>query len=128
MDRSLLKIGANFRFTMDLHRDDIKALEYIKNKLNIGYEIAVYDDRCRFSVTLRKDIDVLISLFDRYNLNTTKYLYYLDLKKAFYLYYENDNIDKKTLIDKLVKIKNGMNKNRTDFLLPNDHQIVISPW
>lgn len=120
-------LGATFRFIIDLHSDDINALEHIKSKLNIGNKIAVYGDRCRFSVTLRKDIDVLISIFDRYNLNTTKYLDYLDLKKAFYLYYENDNIDKRTLIDKLVKIKNGMNKNRTNFVLPNDHQIVISP-
>jgi len=120
-------IGANFRFSIDLHKDDVSALEYIKSKLNIGYEIAVYGNTCRFSVALRKDIEVLISLFDRYNLNTTKYLDYLDFKKAFYLYHENDNTDKRTLIDKLVKIKNGMNKNRTDFLLPYDHQIVISP-
>lgn len=45
-------VGATFRFTLDLHSDDINALKYIKSILNIGNEIAVYDNRCRFSVTL----------------------------------------------------------------------------
>ena len=107
--------GASFRFIIELHVDDIDALRYIKSKLNIGNNIAVYGNSCKLTVIHRKDISMLISRFDRYNLNTTKYLYYLDFKKAFHLYYEKDNIDKKTLINQILKLKNGMNKNRIHY-------------
>ena len=32
---------ASFRFIIELHRDDINTLKYIRSKLNIGNEIAV---------------------------------------------------------------------------------------
>ena len=39
-----------------------------------------------FVVTKKDDMIFLISIFDKYTLNTTKYLDYLDFKKAFNLY------------------------------------------
>ena len=47
-------IGANFRFSIDLHKDDVSALEYIKSKLNIGYEIAVYGNTLDFQLHFEK--------------------------------------------------------------------------
>jgi len=120
-----------FRFTIELHVDDIDALKFIKSKLTIGNNIAVYGNSCKLTVTHTKDIYKLIAIFDKYNLNTTKYLDYLDFKKAFYLYQERDKTikEKEILIDKILELKNGMNKDRNDFNLPADHQIVISgPW
>ena len=120
--------GASFRFIIELHIDDINALKYIKSKLNLGNEIAVYGNSCKFTVIHRKDINILISIFDKYNLNTTKYLDYLDFKKAFHLYcacVENNNLNKRTVIDQLFKLKNGMNKNRINFNFPKDHKIVV---
>ena len=119
-------IGASFRFSIELHLDDLDALKYIKSKLNIGNNIAVYGNSCKFTVLHKKDINILISIFDKYNLNTSKYLDYLDFKKAFNLYYENDSIDKRTLIDQLLKLKNGMNNSRIDFNFPSSHKIIIS--
>ena len=113
--------GASFRFIIELHIDDIDTLKYIKSKLNLGNEIAVYGNSCKFTVIHRRDISKLISVFDKYNLNTTKYLDYLDLKKAFNLYYDNNRgvpLNKRTLIDQLLKFKNGMNKNRFEFNFP----------
>ena len=121
--------GASFRFTIELHIDDINALNYVKSKLNLGNEIAVYGNSCKFTVIHRKDINMLISIFDKYNLNTTKYLDYLDFKKAFHLYrayVENKSLNKRTVIDQLLKLKNGMNKNRINFNFPEDHKIVVS--
>jgi hypothetical protein len=121
--------GASFRFTIELHIDDINALNYVKSKLNLGNEIAVYGNSCKFTVIHRKDINMLISIFDKYNLNTTKYLDYLDFKKAFHLYCayaENKSLNKRTVIDQLLKLKNGMNKNRINFNFPEDHKIVVS--
>ncbi len=58
---------------------------YIHKKLSIG-TIRLYKDECTFSVTDLEGIKLLISIFDKFNLNTTKYLDYLDFKKAFNLY------------------------------------------
>jgi len=115
------------------------ALKTIKSKLNIGNDIAVYGNSCKFTVTHPKDIYKLIDIFDKYNLNTTKYLDYLDFKKAFCLYQflffwkkrnklERDKTikEKEILIDKIIELKNGMNKIRDYFNLPADHKIVIS--
>ena len=120
--------GASFRFIIELHLDDINTLKYIKSKLNIGNNISEYGNSCKFTVIHKKDIEKLISIFDKYNLNTTKYLDYLDLKKAFQLYNENNTKNKKIFLDKLVEIKNGMNANRKDFTYPSDHKIVISSY
>jgi len=113
---------------IELHVDDIDALKYIKSKLNIGNDIAVYGHSCKFTVTHPKDIYKLIDIFDEYNLNTTKYLDYLDFKKAFNLYKgRNKTIkDNQTLIDLILELKNGMNKSRIHFSLPADHKILIS--
>jgi hypothetical protein len=113
---------------IELHVDDIDALKFIKNKLNLGNDIVVYGNSCKFTVTHRKDIYTLIAIFDKYNLNTTKYLDYLDFKKAFNLYLGRDKTikEKQTLIDQILELKNRMNKSRVNFSLPADHQIVIS--
>jgi len=125
-----------FRFLIELHVDDIDALNYIKSKLNLGNDISVYGSSCKFTVTHPKDIYKLIFIFDKYNLNTTKYLDYLDFKKAFILYQEERCLSsgsgfkyKKTLIHKLLELKGGMNSKRTNFNFPTDHKIIISgPW
>ena len=119
---------ASFRFIIELHIDDINTLKYLRITLNIGNEIAVYGNSCKFTVIHKEDIKRLISIFDKYNLNTTKHFDYLDFKKAFYLYYENNIKDKRTLIDQLLTIKQGMNNNRINFNLPKDHNIVISDY
>ena len=124
-------ISFTFRFLIELHVDDIDALKLIKNKLNLGNDIVVYGNSCKFTVTHRKDIYKLIAIFDKYNLNTTKYLDYLDFKKAFNLYLGRDKTikEKQNLIDQILELKNRMNKSRVNFSLPADHQIVISgPW
>ena len=96
--------------------------------MNIGNEIAVYGNSCKFTVIHKEYINKLISIFDKYNLNTTKYLDYLEFKKAFHLYYENNIKDKKILIDLLLTIKKGMNSNRINFNFPKDHNIIISDY
>ena len=119
---------ASFRFIIELHRDDINTLKYIRSKLNIGNEIAVYGNSCKFTVIHKEDIYKLIYIFDNYTLNTTKYLDYLDFKQAFHLYYGDNIKDKRTLIDQLLTIKKGMNSNRINFNFPKDHNIVISGY
>ena len=130
-DKTAKILYINFRFLIELHVDDIDDLKLIKSKLNIGNDIAVYGHSCKFTVTHPKDIYKLIAIFDENNLNTTKYLYYQDFKKAFNLYKGRDKTskDNQTLIDQILELKKAMNKSRMNFSLPVDHKIVISrPW
>jgi hypothetical protein len=60
-------------------------------------------------------------IFDKYQLNTTKFLDFSDLKKAFFLYHEREGILTDLLIDKILSIKNGMNKNRVNFEMSQSH-------
>lgn len=114
-----------FVFGIGLHIDDVEALEYIQSKLNIGV-VRTYKDECKFIVTKREDISKLISLFDSYNLNTTKYLDYLDFKKAFNIYNDREGFLTEELKNKVLELKDGMNTKRKNFNMPNDHKIVIT--
>lgn len=114
-----------FVFGIGLHTDDREALEYIQSKLNIGI-VRTYKDECKFIVTKREDICKLISIFDLYNLNTSKYLDYLDFKKAFNIYYDRDGFLTEELKNKVLELKDGMNTKRKNFNMPNDHKIVVT--
>lgn len=114
-----------FVFGIGLHIDDVEALEYIQSKLNIGI-VRTYKDECKFVVTKSEDICKLISIFDLYNLNTSKYLDYLDFKKAFYIYNDREGFLTKELKNKVLELKDGMNTKRKEFNMPNSHKIVIT--
>jgi hypothetical protein len=110
--------GVNFAFTIALHVDDLAVLQFIKDKLGIGtITIKSTGDVCVFTVTNREGLYKLISIFSHYNLNTTKYLDYLDFQKAFILYQERDinlyKLDKNQIIDQIIELKNRMNRQRT---------------
>jgi hypothetical protein len=118
-------------FSIELHKDDLNVLEDIKNSLGIG-RVRQYKDKCIFSVTNAQGTYKLISIFDEYNLNSTKHLDYLLFKRAFLLYQGRDkrlfyNQDKaKTLTNQIFDFKNSMNTKRTNSVLPLDHNIVIT--
>jgi LAGLIDADG endonuclease len=75
----------SFMFKITLHLDDEMVLRYINSKLGIG-GVRFYKNECIFNVTDQKGIILLISIFDKYNLNTSKHLDYLDFKEAFFIY------------------------------------------
>lgn len=114
-----------FVFSIGLHKDDVEALEYIQSKLNIGI-VRTYENECKFIVTKREDISKLIFLFDSYNLNTSKYLDYLDFKKAFNIYNNRERFLTEELINKVLELKDSMNTKRKKFNMANDHKIVIT--
>lgn len=115
-------------FSIELHKDDLNVLEDIKNYLGIA-RVRQYKDKCIFSVTNAQGTYKLISIFDEYNLNSTKHLDYLLFKRAFLLYQARDkrlfyNQDKKLF--QIFYFKNSMNTKRTNSVLPLDHNIVIT--
>lgn len=116
----------SFMFKITLHKDDIGVLKYIHNKLNIG-NVRLYSNDCIFNVTDKEGIKILISIFDKHNLNTTKYLDYLDFKKAFYIYIKREKkLNAESVKDIILELKNQMNTNRINFDLPDNYKIEIT--
>lgn len=118
-----------FIFKIALHKDDEAVLNLIKNKLGIG-GVRYYKNECIFNVTDRKGITLLISIFDKYNLNTTKHLDYLDFKEAFYFYFSREiNLSDGLLPsvkEKVLDLKSKMNTNRINFDRPAGSPIIIT--
>ena len=85
-------------------------------------------DECKFVVSNKEGIRKLISIFDKYNLNTTKYLDYLDFIEAFNLYFNRNGLITEPLMEKLMQLKSGMNSNRTNFDMPSHHHIKITTY
>nr|ATI20432.1 LAGLIDADG endonuclease [Juglanconis juglandina] len=115
----------SFMFKIALHKDDKDALIRIQTNLGFG-KVSLDKDECKFVVTKQEDINKLILILDKYNLNTTKYLDYINLKKAFLLYHGRDGLVTPELIAQILELKNGMNTSRTDFNMPSNHNIIIS--
>lgn len=115
-------------FKIALHKDDADVLEFIHRRLAIGH-VRFYKNECIFNVTDREGIESLISIFDKYNLNTTKYLDYLDFKEAFNLYLNRDkDLNIKSIEYAIIESKNKMNTNRINFDRPENSKIVITKW
>jgi hypothetical protein len=111
-------------FAIRLHIDDIEVLNHIKKNLGIGNVRTSGDKECVFTVTNKEGINYLISIFDKYNLNTTKFLDYLDFKQAYTLYNNRQKELTEILVDDILSIKNKMNTQRIDFTMP--HEVNIS--
>lgn len=103
---------APFEFIINLHKDDRKALEYIKNTLGLG-NVTERGNTATFSVSRRIDVKVIIDIFSRFSLNTTKRLDFEDWKLAFELWSSvKEGRDYSACVAKIMEIKAGMNKGR----------------
>ena len=61
------------------------------------------------------ELKLLIDIFSKYDLNTTKYLNFLSFRKAFELY-TSSKTKSPQLMEEIKHIKNDMNKLRVEFL------------
>lgn len=65
---------------------------------------------------------VVIAIFSKYSLNTTKHLNFLAFERAFQLYMENSRLKARKEVNPIIEdIKSEMNSKRTDFNLPRNH-------
>jgi len=101
-------------------------LFYIRDSLGLG-SVIVKDSVCIYSVNKREEIKAIIEVFNKYPLNSTKFLNFLGFKEAFELY--TNSIEKtEELSLNLEEIKNKMNSKRSEFNLPEGHTYRISPY
>ena len=109
-----------------LHIDDIEVLYLIKSNLDIG-EVRDRGSNAIFTIRTQKGIVKLIDILSKYPLNTKKYLDFSDFKRAFELY-TSSYIKSPELILEITRIKNGMNRGRTNFSMPIEHSYRITPY
>jgi len=100
-------------------------LYYIHRTLGFG-EVRSYNNYSSYTVTRLKDIALLLKIFQDYPLQGSKCLNCKDFTKAFELYVNSDK--NSNIIKEILEIKNGMNKSRTDFKIPKDKEINITPY
>lgn len=119
-----------FEFSIKLHVDDKAVLDYILNKLKVGVvRVGSRDDSVTYKVTNQKQLAVIVDLFSKYNLNTTKHLNFLAFAKAYNLYMTKKSpIERGTIKPVLLDLKNSMNNKRTNFDMPKDHIVINGPW
>ena len=122
-------ISFQFEFEIHLHIDDLTLLNHIKETLKIGNVYANGSrNSCSFVVGSEKQLRELIKILDSFPLNGIKYLDFLDFKEAFLLYFNRNKVISEDLLKKLLKLKEGINKGRVDFILPPNHQINITGY
>lgn len=115
-----------FSFEIRLHEDDQDMLNFIQRTLDIG-KVYTYGKTSKFMVTKQKDMERIINIFSTYPLNTTKYLNFLDFKKAFELY-TSSTAQAVEIGQEIAKIKSGINSLRSEFEMPKDKEYRITPY
>ncbi|WP_431999002.1 LAGLIDADG family homing endonuclease [Streptomyces fungicidicus] len=120
--------GFEFVFRIALHIDDRKILEHIKDVLACG-RLNTERNTLVFTISQLSDIErILIPLFEKFPLNTTKYLDYLDFKEAFFLFKnrKSNELSIQQIYLNIIELKQNMNSNRVNFVLPANHNIRIT--
>jgi hypothetical protein len=119
----------SFEFEIHLHIDEKNLLDNICNSLGIG---KVYtrekNSSCSYVVGNEKGIRTLLDIFDKYKINGIKYLDYVDFRKAFLIYFDRIGILTDEIRTEILKLHNSVNTSRTDFNMPLDHQVKITPY
>jgi len=101
-------------------------LYYIKDRLGIG-SVKNYGNTAHFVVTSQNHLGKIINIFSDFPLKSTKFLNYLEFKRAFELYINSKNKTKDLSLE-IEKIKNTMNRGRLDFQLPEGHCPIITSY
>ena len=99
-------------------------MDYLNKTLGIG-KVYVSGDNCTFIVSKLEEIQAIVDLLSNRPLNSTKYLNFLDFKKAFILYTNRDNLAGK-LIAQIIELKNNMNYNRVDHNMVMNREIIVT--
>lgn len=103
----------SFRYQLHLHVDDIDVLYFIQNTLGIG-KVSSSGNSAMYRVSSLKELARVIEIFSNYPLNTTKFLNFLDFKKAFTIY-TSSNKTRGTILEEVNRIKSGFNSKRSYF-------------
>lgn len=117
-----------FVFTVQLHKDDAPLLLRLRDHFNIG-KVSLSLNRVNWICRNQNEARVLIDIFSKNPLNTTKHLNFVIWKEAFELYTNRTGKScSSELMTKILALKDEMNKKRTNFNMPTDHTIRITDY
>lgn len=122
-----------FEFKITLHIDDLQVLNYIKSRLGFGI-VNIWPKNnptsAFFYASTQNDVAIIIAIFSKYNLNSTKHLNFLAFAKAYNIYMQNNNNDgRKKVRAALDELLLTMNDKRVNFDLTSTHEVHInSDW
>lgn len=119
-----------FIFRITLHIDDLACLEFIKNTLQIGnVRVNTKSSEVVYEVSAQHEIETILAIFNKFNLNTIKHLNFIAFEQAFRLYLENNKQEaRKELKSEILSLKESMNKQRKDFTMPMNHYNISNYW
>lgn len=131
--------NVTFSFILHLAAKDVNVLYNIQNQLGGIGKVRIHGNAAVLEIASRGDTDKLLDLMysSFLNLNTTKVLDFIAWYEARKIYYNFlDKRDKNILLyedtdffsilDKVVGIKNSINKYRVDFSLPLHHKVIVT--
>jgi len=85
--------------------------------LEVG-KVSVKKDTVHYTVIKKNDLLKIFSIFDKQPLNTSKNLNYIMFRQGYDLYFNRESyMISKELNEKIIKLKNQMNKKRIEFEL-----------
>jgi Cytochrome C and Quinol oxidase polypeptide I/LAGLIDADG endonuclease len=114
------KWGLSYKLTQS--RYNIRVLHYIKKQLGVG-SITKDGTKGQYFIRDRKIIEnVIIPIFDKYPLLTTKYFDYVKLKKALVIL-NNNSLSKEDKNLKLLAVKNY--KANSDYISPAWNNAIL---
>jgi len=115
-----------FIFNLCLHIDEYPLLDFVTRKLGVG-NIQVRDSSVNYTVSSKDDLIKIFSILDKRSLNTSKHFNYMLFRKAYSLYFNREtNKVSIELREKLLELKNQMNKNKVD--LNEERDIIITHY
>jgi len=116
-----------FKFAIGLHVDDTAVLHFIQKNLGGIGSVNTRGKVSSFIVTKKEELLIILDIFHKSPLNTTKHLNFLAFSEAYYLYYNKHkkSLELKASID---NIRGTMNNKRTNFSMVEFKQIRITPY
>ena len=115
----------SFMFNINLHVDDVDVLHSIAKILGIGFVTLNTTNPGKYVcsaycwINKQSELSKLIDILNSSPLNGVKYLDFLDFSKAYDLYFNRPSRSiTPDVIEEVLKLKNGMNRQRNNFNRP----------
>ncbi len=80
-----------FRFIIKLHVDDVNLLNFIRNSLEGIGNVSTEGSVANYKVSSQKEIKLIIEIFTKYSLNSSKHLDFLAFRRAYELYISSNS-------------------------------------
>jgi len=90
-------------------------------------KVYITGSAARFVIINQNDTEKILQWFSKYPLKTHKLLNFRDFKKAFEIY-TSSRLKTQDILNKVEKIRLGMNSLRVDFTIPSSYPIRITPY